>query len=38
MRIFHKKVALKETLQNGNFRFSLTTDMWTSNQTLGYIV
>lgn len=39
MKVFHeKKVALKETLQNENCRFSLTTDMWTSNQTLGYIV
>jgi len=36
---FHeKKVALKETLKNAGCRFSLTTDMWTSNQTLGYIV
>ena len=39
MKVFHeKKVALKKTLQNENCRFSLTTDMWTSNQTLGYIV
>ena len=39
MKVFdEKKVALKETLQNENCRFSLTTDMWTSNQTLGYIV
>ena len=39
MKVFdEKKVALKETLQNENYRLSLTTDMWTSNQTLGYIV
>jgi len=39
MKVFHeKKAALKETLQNESCRFSLTTDMWTSNQTLGYIV
>jgi len=39
IKAFHeKKVALKETLKNAGCRFSLTTDMWTSNQTLGYIV
>ena len=39
MKVFHeKKVALKETLQNENCRFSLTTDMWTNNHTLGYII
>jgi hypothetical protein len=30
--------ALKDTLKKVNCRFSLTTDMWTSNQTIAYIV
>ena len=39
MQVFHeKKVALKETLQNKNYRFSLTTNMWTINQTLCYTI
>jgi hypothetical protein len=36
MKAFHDmKDALKETFRNAGNRFSLTTDMWTSNQTLG---
>ncbi|CAL4947872.1 unnamed protein product [Urochloa decumbens] len=39
LKAFHdKKLELKEMLKNAYCRFSLTTDMWTSNQTLGYIV
>jgi hypothetical protein len=39
MKAFHEmEVALKETFRNAGNRFSLTTDMWTSNQTMGYIV
>jgi len=39
VQVFHeKKVALKETLQNKNYRFSLTTNMWTINQTLCYTI
>jgi hypothetical protein len=30
--------ALKDVLKKVNCRFSLTTDMWTSNQTIAYIV
>jgi hypothetical protein len=32
-----QKVALPGMFKDANFRFSLTADMWTSNQTLGYM-
>jgi hypothetical protein len=32
------KIALKDMLKNAECRFSLTTDMWTSNQTIAYMV
>ena len=39
MKAFQEmKAELKDIFKNENCRFSLTADMWTSNQTLGYIV
>uniref|UniRef100_A0ACD6A247 Uncharacterized protein n=1 Tax=Avena sativa TaxID=4498 RepID=A0ACD6A247_AVESA len=32
-----QKVALQEMFKDAQSRFSLTADMWTSNQTLGYM-
>jgi len=32
-----QKQALREALRTANSRVSLTMDMWTSNQTLGYM-
>jgi hypothetical protein len=32
------KIALKDMLKNAECRFSSTTDIWTSNQTIAYMV